>query len=50
MAMKCYRCGGIIPDVMFGNSEDRLDCKNHKKQPLDIKEYLSEQADIRRDD
>jgi len=30
MAMKCYRCKGIIPDVTYDGS-DRLDCKNHRK-------------------
>jgi len=35
MAMKCYKCKGIIPDVVIGN-KDRNDCKNHKKPKYDI--------------
>jgi len=35
MAVICKKCGGIIPDIMFGGS-DRNDCKNHKKPEVDI--------------
>ena len=36
MAMKCKKCGGIIPDVTIGNL-NRNDCKNHIKPKIDIK-------------
>ena len=39
MAMKCKKCGGIIPDVTIGNL-DRNSCKNHIKQQNDFK-YLT---------
>jgi hypothetical protein len=35
MAMKCFRCHGIIPDVTY-NGTDRYDCKNHIKIKTDI--------------
>ncbi len=35
MAMICKKCGGIIPDVMFGLG-DRNDCKNHSKGEVNI--------------
>ena len=35
MAMKCDKCGGIIPDVMV-DGKDRMDCKNHTKIKGDI--------------
>ncbi len=35
MAIRCFRCKGIIPDVTF-NGVDRLDCKNHKKVNMDV--------------
>lgn len=36
MAMFCKKCGGIIPDVVIGMSEDRLDCKNHTKPEINF--------------
>lgn len=36
--MKCKKCGGIIPDMMFHLS-DRNDCKNHTKPEVNIKHY-----------
>ena len=36
MAMKCTKCGGLIPDVVFGGKA-RNDCKNHIKPKIDIK-------------
>jgi len=36
MAMICKKCGGIIPDIVFGN-KDRNSCKNHVKQHYDVK-------------
>jgi len=36
MAMKCVVCGGIIPDVSFGEQIDLGDCKNHIKSMLNI--------------
>jgi len=38
--MKCFRCQGVIPDVIFDGT-DRFDCKNHKKSPVyfDFEEY-----------
>jgi hypothetical protein len=36
MAMRCKRCGGIIPDVMVGG-KDRCDCENHTKPDVDVK-------------
>jgi len=46
MAMRCYRCKGIIPDVTFDGS-DRNDCKNHKKSDiiLDYDEYRKFRCD-----
>jgi len=38
MAMICERCGGIIPDIMFGN-KDRNDCENHTKPELTLGRY-----------
>jgi hypothetical protein len=35
MAMKCKKCNGIIPDVVF-DGRDRNDCKNHIKRKPDI--------------
>ena len=32
MAMKCNKCGRIIPDVML-DGKSRYDCKNHKRIP-----------------
>lgn len=36
MAMKCKKCGGLIPDIIYGNL-NRNDCKNHIKPKIDIK-------------
>lgn len=36
MAMICKKCGGIIPDIVFGGT-NRNDCKHHIKQHYDIK-------------
>lgn len=46
MAMKCYRCHGIIPDVTFDGS-DRFDCRNHKKpeSTIDFEEYRRFRSD-----
>ena len=35
MAMNCDKCGGIIPDVVFGG-KSRNDCKNHIKPDYDV--------------
>jgi len=35
MAMKCNKCGGIIPDVMF-NGASRCDCGNHTQPEINI--------------
>ena len=36
MAMKCNKCGGLIPDVLIGG-KSRNDCKNHTKVHIDVK-------------
>jgi len=35
MATICKKCGGIIPDVVFGGN--RNDCKKHIKPEINIK-------------
>jgi len=38
MAMKCKKCGGIIPDVVLGGKiTDMNNCKNHIKRHVDVK-------------
>ncbi len=56
MALKCFKCNGIIPDVSFESVSlmDRNDCKNHIKEPKsmtkeDISEYLREYSKYRSD-
>jgi len=34
MAVKCNKCGGIIPDIVYEG--DRCDCKNHSKPQINI--------------
>ena len=36
MAMRCKKCGGIIPDIMLDVKDDRTDCKNHTKSEINI--------------
>lgn len=52
--MKCFKCGGIIPDVLYGslNTLDRNDCKNHSKEMKsmtkeEVKTYLEEYSKFR---
>jgi hypothetical protein len=37
MAVRCRRCGGIVPDFMSAD-KDRNDCKNHIVKKPDIRE------------
>ncbi len=34
MAMICKKCGGIIPDIVYGG--DINDCKNHRKGEVNV--------------
>ena len=34
MAMKCDKCGGVIPDICLKG--DRSDCKNHERPEINI--------------
>lgn len=36
MATICKKCGGLIPDVVYGGLS-RNDCKNHIKVKVDVK-------------
>jgi len=36
MATICKKCGGLIPDVVFGH-QNRNDCKNHIKKKSTFK-------------
>lgn len=39
MATKCRKCGGIIPDVVYGG-KDIYDCKNHIKTKDTFKGWI----------
>ena len=45
MAMKCSKCDGIIPDILFGIG--RNDCRNHIKtdNTFNFEEYRKHRID-----
>lgn len=47
MTVKCSKCGGYIPDLMFGSGMDRHDCKNHIKPEINF--YIEEYRRFRSD-
>ncbi len=36
MAMKCNKCGGVIPDIVLNINKNRNDCSNHLKTEINI--------------